>query len=73
MRTQMLETIFVLGCACVGLVSGSSLRDPLRESVHNAVALVADSPCRTFTAAADRLTGKTPGSFRLRRLARPLR
>jgi len=47
-RPQALETIFVLGCACVGLISGSPAGNPIRESVHYTVELVANGPCHAL-------------------------
>ena len=48
LKPQMLETIFVLGCACVGLLSGSPAGNPIRESVHYTVELVANGPCHAL-------------------------
>jgi hypothetical protein len=71
-RPQALETIFVLGCACVGLISGSPAGNPIRESVHYAVELVANGPLKALAATADCLN-HTPASLRLRALAELVR
>ena len=68
LKPQMLETIFVLGCACVGLLSGSPAGNPIRESVHYTVELVANGPCEALAVTAERLN-HLPASLKLRGLS----